>query len=65
MSTHANKPKSNEPEDKLGEILTFLEVTKDGKYAPLENVILQEDREESLDLSECNAEEDSYYYGIY
>jgi hypothetical protein len=65
MSTHDNKPKSTEPENKLGEMLTFLKDTKEGKYAPLENVILQEDREESLDLSECNDEECSYYYGVY
>ncbi|NMC04786.1 MAG: hypothetical protein GYA24_06225 [Candidatus Lokiarchaeota archaeon] len=64
-SSYHAKNKKEEPENKLGEILTFLKETKDGKHAPLENVILQEDREENLDIPGCNEDECSYSHGIY
>nr|MDO8085834.1 hypothetical protein [Candidatus Sigynarchaeum springense]MDO8117134.1 hypothetical protein [Candidatus Sigynarchaeota archaeon] len=65
MSSNIDGLKKQEKNSTLGEMLTFIKETKDGKYTPMENVNLQENREENLDLSECFDDECSYYYGIY
>ena len=65
MSNNTEEPKKQENKSTFGEMLAFIEETKDGKYSSLEKGIIQTTREEYLDLSEFLDEDCSYYYNIY